>query len=197
MFNPRWKACAFCKRSGTPDARRNIPDPPRSPAQKRSRNMKAKFRSIIFVAAMGIAFPLSYPWAASGARVVSAPPPMMQVPGSYVWDGRQFVGTVGNRYYYVGPGNVWMPMDQSRRSRFSVWENGHPNWQSHATPNVRYRSIRQGPTQPVVVVPPPPGTRSGGGRPRPRPRSSRSNPNTNPYMIPRLKQSPGGPAYNW
>lgn len=160
--------------------------------------MKTKLRSIIFVAAMGIAFALPQPWPASGAMVIT------QVPGSYVWDGRQYVGMVGNQYLYLAPGNVWRPMDPGRMSYFRGWQRAHPNWRTWATPNVRYRTVRPGRPQPVrgappgvrpqpvpvpvVPPPPPPGTRSGG-----RPRSSRSRPN--PYTIPRLIPSPGGPAY--
>jgi hypothetical protein len=199
--------------------------------------MKAKFRSIIVMAAL---VALARPWAASGAMVVPAPMMTTRAPSSYVWDGRQYVGVVGNQYFYLGPGNVWIAMDPGRMNHFRGWERAHPNWRTWATPNVRYRTVRPGrpqpmpiranppgtrpPPVPIVPPPPPPGTRSGGRGPRSQPmvvapgtrpqpvavnspgtrsggsRSSRSqrsgfNPSTNPYTIPRLKPSPGGPAY--
>lgn len=175
--------------------------------------MKVKIRSIIFAALMAVAFPMSHPWAASG-QVVS-----MQVPSSYVWDGNQFVGAVGNQFYYLGPGSVWIPMDRGRMRNFRAWERAHPHWRSWATPNVRYRTRRSPgrpqpvavapgtrpqpivvPPQPIIVQPQPvvvnqPGTRSGGrGRGS---RSGRSRPRSSTSLdtIPRLKPSPGGPAY--
>ena len=173
--------------------------------------MKTNFRSIVAMAAMGIALALAQPWPASG-QVAS-----MQVPSSYVWDGRQFVGAVGNQFYYLGPGNVWVPMDRARMNNFRAWERANPHWRSWATPNVRYRTRRPPGRpqpvavapgtrpQPIVVQPPPvivqpqpvvvnqPGTRSGG-------RPSRSNRNRHPRSstsldtIPRLKPSPGQPS---
>lgn len=154
--------------------------------------MKANFRSLISMAALGIAFALAQPWAAPGQ--VSS----MQVPPSYVWDGRQFVGAVGNQFYYLGPGNVWIPMDRTRMNNFRAWERANPHWRSWATPNVRYRTRRPPRPQPIVVQPqpivvnPPPGTRSG-GRPS-RPSRSRAHSSTSLDTIPRLKQSPGRPS---
>jgi hypothetical protein len=169
--------------------------------------MKANFRSIIAMAALGIAFALAQPWAASGAMVVPAPMMTTRAPTSYVWDGRQNVGVVGSQYFYLGPGNVWIAMDPGRMNHFRGWERAHPNWRTWATPNVRYRTVRPGRPQPmpiranppgvrpqpVPVGPPPPGTRSGGRGPQSQ--QSGFNPSTNPYTIPRLKPSPGGPAY--
>jgi hypothetical protein len=42
--------------------------------------------------------------------VVVAPPPVevapVMVPDSYAWDGYEYVGLVGDQYYYLGPGNA-------------------------------------------------------------------------------------------
>jgi PXPV repeat (3 copies) len=169
--------------------------------------MKANFRSIISMAAIGISFALAQPWATSGATVVS-----MQVPASYVWDGRQFVGPVGNQFYYLGPGNVWIPMDRSRMNNFRAWETANPHWRSWATPNVRYRArppqpvavapgVRPQPIfvqpQPIIVQPQPvfvnsPGTRSGGRAARSN--RSRARSSTSLDTVPRLKPSPGPPS---
>jgi hypothetical protein len=76
------------------------------------------------------------------APVVVAPAPAVTVavvPDSYVWDGTEYVGVVGDQYYYLGPGNVWMVMDPGRLDRFHVWLGGHPDWRSRATVNVNYR----------------------------------------------------------
>ena len=172
--------------------------------------MKANFRSIISMAVIGISFALAQPWGASG-QVAS-----MQVPASYVWDGRQFVGAVGNQYYYLGPGNVWIPMDRNRMRDFRMWERANPHWRAWATPNVRYRSRRSpGRPQPVAIAPgtrpqpvfvqpqpiivqPQPvfvnssGTRSGGRAARSN--RSRARSSTSLDTVPRLKSSPGPPS---
>src|SRR5579863_3586152 len=41
---------------------------------------------------------------------VAPPPPVVEVapvmiPDSYMWDGYEYVGLVGDQYYYLGPGN--------------------------------------------------------------------------------------------
>jgi len=174
--------------------------------------MKANFRSIISMTALGISLALAQPWVASG-QVVN-----MQVPSSYVWDGRQFVGAVGNQFYYLGPGNVWIPMDRGRMSNFRAWERANPHWRAWATPNVRYRTRRSpgrpqpvavGPgtrPQPIVVQPQPiivqpqpvvvnqPGTRSGGRGRTSRSGRSQTRSSTSLDTIPRLKSSPGRPS---
>jgi hypothetical protein len=114
--------------------------------------MKAKFKSIISVTAMGIALALGcYSGQAAGVTVVVSPPVVMTpVPDSYVWDGSEYVGVVGSQYYYLGPGNVWMAMDTPRLHRFQSWQRGHQDWRAHATHNVRYRNgYRGGGPQPM------------------------------------------------
>jgi hypothetical protein len=92
-------------------------------------------------------------YAAPPPAVYAAPPPVVyagpvMVPDSYVWDGYEYVGFVGDQYYYLGPGNVWLFCDSVRLERFHGWEGGHPDWRNHATRNDRYRTDRNGHVQP-------------------------------------------------
>ena len=84
--------------------------------------------------------------------VYAAPPPVevdpVMVPDSYVWDGYEYVGYIGNQYYYLGPGNIWLFCDPFRLERFHGWESGHGDWRSHAIRNDRYRTDRNGHVQP-------------------------------------------------
>ena len=66
------------------------------------------------------------------------------IPDYYVWDGFEYVGVVGGQYLYLGPGNVWLVCEPYRLERFHGWERGHPDWQSHAIRNDRYRRDRNG-----------------------------------------------------
>ena len=75
------------------------------------------------------------------ARVYVPPPPPQVVvtvgmPESYVWDGGEFVGVVGDQYMYLGPGGVWLVCDSVRLGRFHGWEGGHPDWRRTAVRNV-------------------------------------------------------------
>ena len=83
--------------------------------------------------------------------VVASPPvevvPMM-VPDSYAWDGYEYVGLVGDQYYYLGPGDVWLFCEPFRLDRFHGWERGHADWRDHAVRNDRYRTDRNGHVQP-------------------------------------------------
>lgn len=86
------------------------------------------------------------------APVVVAPPPapveVETVPDDYVWDGYEYVGVVGDQYYYLGPGDVWLICDPIRLERFHGWEGGHPDWRAHAIRNDRYRNDSHGHYQP-------------------------------------------------
>ncbi|HVV01697.1 MAG TPA: hypothetical protein VHH88_10075 [Verrucomicrobiae bacterium] len=75
------------------------------------------------------------------APVVVEPAPVM-VPDSYVWDGYEYVGLVGDQYYYLGPGNVWIVAEPFRLARFHSWERYHRDWRAHAIRNEHYRSAR-------------------------------------------------------
>ena len=85
--------------------------------------------------------------------VVAPPPPVVVepavtvsvgVPDDYVWDGTEYVGLVGDQYYYLGPGDVWLLCDPVRLDRFHGWERGHPDWRSHAIRNDRFRRDAHG-----------------------------------------------------
>lgn len=84
--------------------------------------------------------------------VVVAPPSVevapMMVPDSYAWDGYEYVGLVGDQYYYLGSGNVWLFCEPFRLDRFHGWERGHAGWRDHAVRNDRYRTDRNGHVQP-------------------------------------------------
>ena len=73
-----------------------------------------------------------------------APPEPVYVPDGYTWDGYEYVGLVGDQYFYLGPGNVWLACEPWRLERFHGWERGHPDWRGHMTVNVRYRRDAHG-----------------------------------------------------
>jgi hypothetical protein len=87
-----------------------------------------------------------------GGVTVEAPPAAVTVqvgvPDDYVWDGYEYVGFVGDQYYYLGPGNVWIVCDPVRLARFHNYVRVHPDWHVHATVNVRYRTDAHGHYQP-------------------------------------------------
>jgi hypothetical protein len=72
----------------------------------------------------------------------------VMVPESYVWDGYEFVGFVGNQYFYLGAGNVWLVAEPFRLERFHGWERGHSDWRMHAIRNEQFRGDRNGHVQP-------------------------------------------------
>jgi len=80
--------------------------------------------------------------------VEAEPPEPVLVPDSYAWDGVEYVGLVGDQYFYLGPGNVWLVADPFRLERFHGWERGHPDWREHAIRNDHFRADRDGHVQP-------------------------------------------------
>jgi hypothetical protein len=66
------------------------------------------------------------------------------VPDNYAWDGFEYVGVIGDQYYYLGPGNIWLPMAGDRLLRFRAWEGDHHDWRMHAMRNDLYRRDAQG-----------------------------------------------------
>jgi hypothetical protein len=80
-----------------------------------------------------------------GPPVVVAP---VMVPAAYTWDGVEYVGLVGDQYFYLGPGNLWLLAGPDRLERFHGWERGHPDWRNHATRNERFRKDSHGHVQP-------------------------------------------------
>jgi hypothetical protein len=71
------------------------------------------------------------------------------VPDTYAWDGDEFVGVVGDQYFYLGPGDVWLVCEPFRLERFHGWERGHADWREHAIRNDRFRKDARGHVQPV------------------------------------------------
>jgi hypothetical protein len=94
---------------------------------------------------------LFLPTVAFAPAVVAAPPVVVEpvmVPEAYTWDGVDYVGLVGDQYFYLGAGNVWLVAGPDRLERFHGWENGHPDWRNHATRNDRFRKDAHGHVQP-------------------------------------------------
>ena len=71
--------------------------------------------------------------------MVTPPVVTLGVPDNYVWDGSEYVGVVGDQYYYLSPGNTWVLCDPGRMARFHEWARIHPDWRAHATLNMRFR----------------------------------------------------------
>lgn len=78
-----------------------------------------------------------------------APPEPVMIPETYVWDGVEFVGVVGDQYFYLGDGDVWLVADPFRLERFHGWERDHPDWRDHAIRNDRFRKDAHGREQPL------------------------------------------------
>lgn len=78
--------------------------------------------------------------------VVETPPPepVYYVPDGYVWDGYEYVGVVGDQYFYLGAGNVWIACEPWRVERFHGWERGHSDWRGHVIVNERFRRDARG-----------------------------------------------------
>ena len=80
--------------------------------------------------------------------VVVVPAPVVTVdvgvPDQYVWDGTEYVGVVGDQYYYLGPDHVWLVMDAPRQARFHDWARIHADWRTHAIRNDKYRRDAHG-----------------------------------------------------
>lgn len=55
-------------------------------------------------------------------------------PTRVVWDGSEYAGQLNGQFYYYGPNNSWLPMDNTRQQRFNQWQNnqaaGSPGEQS-------------------------------------------------------------------
>ena len=68
----------------------------------------------------------------------------VMVPSSYVIVDGEYYGWVGDRYYYLGAGNVWLVCDAIRLERFHYWQRSHHDWREHAIRNDRYRRDAQG-----------------------------------------------------
>jgi hypothetical protein len=98
----------------------------------------------------------------SGCIVQGPPPPPpsyqatveTDVPDDYAWDGYEYVGVVGDQYYYLGPGHVWIVCDPVRLGHFHDYVRIHPDWHAHAVVNVRFRVDARGHSHPRREAPP-------------------------------------------
>jgi hypothetical protein len=90
---------------------------------------------------------------ASPPVVVAPQPAVIAVPDSYVWDGVEYVGVVGDQYFYLGPDNVWVICDPVRLERFHGWERFHPDWRGQAIHNDRFRNVRNEHGEPQKTAP--------------------------------------------
>jgi len=128
--------------------------------------MKASYLPIL--AAVGFAVTLASPCLADQTVVTPAPesnaqtaPPLAAAPASYVWDGREYVGQSGGKYYYLGPHQAWTSLDSTRQNRFQQWQQNNPNWRQREVRNTHYLGHDQGqsstqPMSPVAPAPPAP-----------------------------------------
>jgi hypothetical protein len=134
----------------------SFPGPARSRKDKR---MKTK--QITAMLALGSSLAIVQPCIAGPEVVTPAPQvypatkdPATQVPTSYVWDGSEYVGQVGSKYYYLGPRNTWVNLDSTRQERFQHWQKSNPDWQSHEIRNTRYQGHDMGQSHPTEANPP-------------------------------------------
>jgi hypothetical protein len=91
------------------------------------------------------------PFEAVAPQPVAVAPVM--VPDEYAWDGAEYVGPVGDQYFYLGPDNVWLLCDPIRLDRFHGWEREHRDWREHAIRNDHYRTDHNDHVQPRHDVP--------------------------------------------
>jgi hypothetical protein len=66
------------------------------------------------------------------------------VPDFYVWDGSEYIGFIADHYYYLAPGNIWLPLNGNHLNHFHDWEKDHYDWRAHAIRNERFRRDAQG-----------------------------------------------------
>ncbi len=76
-------------------------------------------------------------------QVVVAQPPVVEeqvaIPENYVVVDGENIGVVGNQYYYLDSGGVWVVCDSARLEHFHAWERDHRDWREHAIHNDRSR----------------------------------------------------------
>jgi hypothetical protein len=126
--------------------------------------MKINYKQLLWLATAGVVCGLALSSAAGPNIYIMPPPPptviitapvpppvvtVVVVPDYYVWDGDEYVGIVGDRYYYLGPDNVWIVMDPVRMHRFQLYVHDHPDWNGHMTHNVKYRNQDRDRTEPA------------------------------------------------
>jgi hypothetical protein len=117
--------------------------------------MKTHYLPIL--AAVGFAVALARPCLADQTVVTPTPqsnaqmsPPLATAPPSYVWDGKEYVGQSGGKYYYLGPHQTWTSLDSSRQDRFQQWQQNNPDWQQREIRNTHYLGHDQGQSTPPM-----------------------------------------------
>jgi hypothetical protein len=108
-------------------------------------NGRVAFQPLVIAPARRVVVVQSPPPPAPGVVVVA---PGVMIPDDYVWDGYEYVGLIGDQYYYLGPGNVWLVCDPVRLERFHGWANIHTDWRLHVIRNDRFRYDSHGRFQP-------------------------------------------------
>ncbi|HUA66087.1 MAG TPA: hypothetical protein VME24_09580 [Alphaproteobacteria bacterium] len=78
-----------------------------------------------------------------------APAPAAAVPTGYVWDGSEYVGQVGGKYYYLGPHDTWVELDKTRQHRFEDWQKKNPDWRTREVRNTHYQGHDMGQSHPA------------------------------------------------
>jgi hypothetical protein len=116
--------------------------------------MKINYKHMLSLATAGVVCGMALPSAAGPNVIITppapptvvitapAPPPpttVMVVPDTYIWDGDEYVGVVGDQYYYLGPNSIWIVMDPVRLHRFQGYMHDHPDWRGHMVKNEKYR----------------------------------------------------------
>jgi hypothetical protein len=131
--------------------------------KQKDKGMKRK--EITGIVTLGIALALGLPIAAGADPAVVTPAPQTypaatapaaEVPAGYVWDGSEYVGKSGSKYYYLGPQNTWVALDKTRQNRFQDWQKKNPDWKSHEVRNTRYQGHDMGQSHAVAPNPTPP-----------------------------------------
>lgn len=115
------------------------------------------------IAAVGFSLAVGYPCMAAPSLAAVTPKPVIvtrapavEVPTGYVWDGSEYVGQVGGKYYYLGPRNTWVELDKTRQHQFEDWQKKNPDWRSREVKNTRYQGHDMGQSHPASEHNPPP-----------------------------------------
>ncbi len=91
-------------------------------------------KSILFSAILAVASGCSV-YVGPGGPPVVVEPALEVVPVTYVWDGYEYVGDVGGRFYYYGPSGAWVVCDGVVWGRFDRWQGEHRDWRERAIRN--------------------------------------------------------------
>jgi hypothetical protein len=130
---------------------------------RRTKGERMKTKYIAAVATMGLTLAMGWSCMAGPSLAAVTPmpvrvttAPVVVVPVGYVWDGSEYVGQVGGSYYYLGPHNTWVELDQTRQHRFEDWQKKNPDWRTREVKNTHYQGhdMRQSHPVPAPNLPP-------------------------------------------